>query len=131
MVLFCHHRPGGRSHRLATTWSGPYCVIHQRFNEYSIAAANTDIVVNRVHCKFLQDYLPPVKRLKGALSGIEIVTPLRGLTVNLLTPLRLARYTDPATSLPLMEQRLIPVTMKPHLVLCLPLFPYMPRLQDL
>lgn len=28
MVLFYHHRPGGRSHKFVPTWSGPYRVIH-------------------------------------------------------------------------------------------------------
>lgn len=69
MVLFSHHRPGGRSHKLATTWSRPYRVVHRLYNEYSIAAVNTGVVVNRVHSQFLRAFLPPVKRFKGALSS--------------------------------------------------------------
>ena len=110
MVLFYHHWPGGRSHKLATTWSGPYQVIHRRFNEYSIAAVDTGVVVNRVHCQFLRAYSPPVKRLKGALLGIGCVTPQRGLQVNLLPPVRLVLLVNRHPPLWPMEPRLIPRT---------------------
>lgn len=46
MVLFYHYRPGDRNHKLATTFSGPYRVIHRRFKEYSIGAADAGVVVN-------------------------------------------------------------------------------------
>ena len=69
-VMFYHHRPGGRSHKLATTWSGPYCVVHQQFQEYSIASEDTGVVVNRVHGCFLQRYLTPWQETEGGIVKI-------------------------------------------------------------
>lgn len=46
VVLFCHHRPGVSSQKLAATWSGSYWAIHFQLNVYFIAAANTGVVFN-------------------------------------------------------------------------------------
>lgn len=76
-VLFYHHRPGGRSHKLSTNWSGPYCVVHRRYQEYSIVSEATGIVINRVHGRFLRTFVPPRQELEGGIVG----APGRGDTL--------------------------------------------------
>ena len=95
-VMFYHHRPGGRSHKLATTWSGPYRVVHRRFQEYSIASEDTGVVVNRVHGRFLQRYLTPWQETEGGIVEIpadlrQVVPPSRRQDPN---------KSDPSKSLP-------------------------------